>query len=47
MKPRGIAFAVESFCNLKCKDEELFKRMERVILAKLDDFNIHYSVKVL
>ena len=29
------------------KDSNLYKRMERVTLAKLDDFNPHYTVKVL
>lgn len=47
MKARGISFAIESFCNLRINDSEIFERMERVVLAKLDDFNNHYTVKVL
>ena len=47
MKGRGVAFAVESLCILQYKNEETFKRLERVVLAKLDDFIPHYSVKVL
>ena len=47
MKGRGVAFAVESLCILQYKNEETFKRLDRVVLAKLDDFIPHYSVKVL
>ena len=47
MRARGIAFAIEAFSNLNYKDEELFNRMERVTLTKLDEFIPHYSVKVL
>lgn len=47
MKPRGVAFAIESFANLGIYDEDLFKRMERVVLAKIDDFIPHYTIKVM
>ena len=47
MRPRGVAFAVESFANLQVNNQEIFSRMERVTLAKLDDFNNHYLIKVL
>jgi hypothetical protein len=47
MRPRGVAFAIESLCQLQIESKELYDRMERVTLAKLDDFNIHYIVKVL
>lgn len=47
MRARGVAFAIEAFANLGYQDEELFKRMERVTLAKLDEFIPHYVVKVL
>ena len=47
MRARGIAFAIEAFSNLNFKDEELFNRMERVTLTKLDEFIPHYTVKVL
>ena len=43
MKPRGIAFAVESISKLNGDLEPL----ERVILAKIQDFNIHYVIKTL
>jgi len=47
MKPRGVSFSIESFANLNIKDEKLFNKMERVTLAKLDEFIPHYTVKVL
>jgi hypothetical protein len=47
MKPRGVAFAVESIANLNYKNEETFKRLEKVVLSKLDEFIPHYIVKVL
>lgn len=47
MKPRGVAFAIESIANLEYKQEETFKRLEKVVISKLDDFIPHYLVKVL
>lgn len=47
MKPRGVAFAIESIANLEYKNEEVFQRLERVVISKLDDFIPHYMVKVL
>jgi len=47
MRPRGIAFAVEAMANLGYADELVFRRIERVILAKIDEFIPHYVVKVL
>lgn len=47
MRPRGVAFAIESLANLDLEDKSVFDRMERVVLAKLDDFIPHYVVKVL
>lgn len=47
MKPRGVAFAIESISNLEYKNEEVFKRLEKVVISKLDDFIPHYVVKVL
>jgi len=47
MRTRGIAFAIESIANLKYNSKEVFTRMERVVLAKLDDFIPHYLVKIL
>ena len=47
MRPRGVAFAVEAMANLHFTDEKVFQRIERVILAKLDEFIPHYIVKVL
>jgi hypothetical protein len=47
MRARGVAFAIEAISNLNYMDEELFNRLERVTLTKLDEFIPHYSVKVL
>jgi hypothetical protein len=53
MKARGISFAVEAIANLHQKvggegnSEEVFKRLERVILVKIDEFIPHYLVKCL
>jgi hypothetical protein len=47
MKPRGVAFAIESIANLEYKNEDTFKKMEKVVISKLDDFIPHYMVKVL
>lgn len=51
MKARGISFAVEAIANIHKTipdgDEEIFKRLERVILVKLDEFIPHYLVKCL
>ena len=47
MKPRGVAFAIESIANLEYKNEDTFKKLERVVISKLDEFIPHYLVKVL
>jgi len=47
MKARGVAFAVEAISNLGITNPEVFERFERVILAKLSEFNSHYTAKVL
>ena len=47
MKPRGVAFAIESIANMGHRDEATYKRLEKVVLSKLDDFIPHYLVKVL
>jgi hypothetical protein len=47
MKPRGVAFAIESIANLDYKSEETFKKLEKVVISKFDDFIPHYMVKVL
>lgn len=47
MKARGVAFAIESIQNLDYKNEEVFKKLERVVLSKIDEFIPHYHVKVL
>jgi hypothetical protein len=47
MKPRGVAFAIESIANLEHKNEESYKRLERVVLSKIDEFIPHYLVKIL
>jgi hypothetical protein len=47
MKPRGVAFAIESIANLDYRSEDTFKKLERVVISKFDDFIPHYMVKVL
>ena len=47
MKARGVAFAIESIANLKYKNEDTFKKLEKVVLAKIDEFIPHYLVKIL
>ena len=47
MRPRGVAFAIESLANLGMDDQTLFNRLERVTLAKIDEFIPHYLVKIL
>lgn len=47
MKPRGVAFAIESIANLDYKNEDTFKKLEKVVVSKLEDFIPHYMVKVL
>lgn len=47
MKPRGVAFAIESIATLEYRNEETFKKLEKVVISKLDDFIPHYLVKVL
>ena len=47
MRPRGIAFAVEAISNLEYEDKTVYDRLERVIIAKIDEFNTHYLVKIM
>jgi hypothetical protein len=47
MKPRGVAFAIESIASLDYRNEDTFKKLEKVVISKLDDFIPHYLVKVL
>ena len=47
MRPRGIAFAIEAISNLGHADKAVFDRLERVIIAKIDEFNTHYLVKIM
>ena len=59
MKARGVAFAIESLSRLtelesngepiiaQEEAEEIFVRLERVVLAKIDEFIPHYLIKVL
>jgi hypothetical protein len=47
MKPRGVAFAIESISNLDYRNEDTFKKLEKVVISKFDDFIPHYMVKVL
>lgn len=47
MKPRGIAFAIESISNLPKVDSEVFTKLEKVVLRKVKELIPHYSVKIL
>ena len=52
MKARGVAFAIEAIANVKVHDSEeqlsqVFTRLEKVVLTKLDEFIPHYLVKIL
>jgi hypothetical protein len=47
MRPRGIAFAIEAISNLGYDDKAVFDRLERVVIAKIDEFNTHYLVKIM
>lgn len=47
MRPRSVAFTIESIANLNYKDEETFKRLEKVVFSKLDEFIPHYIVKIM
>jgi hypothetical protein len=47
MKPRGVAFAIESLANLDYRNEDTYKRLANVVISKIDDFIPHYLVKVL
>lgn len=47
MRPRGVAFAIEALANLNYQDKDVFGRLEKVVLAKLDEFIPHYAVKIL
>ena len=51
MKPRGVAFAIEAISFIvgeqEQESEQVFKKLEKVVLAKIDDFIPHYLVKVL
>ena len=56
MKARGVSFAVEAIANFVTKHkeiiteeqtEEIFCRLERVILSRINEFIPHYLIKVL
>lgn len=55
MKARGVSFAVEAIANFVGQEgfiddeqaEQLFLRMERVVLSRINEFIPHYLVKVL
>jgi hypothetical protein len=47
MKPRGVAFAIESITALEHKNEQTFQRLEKVVLSKIEEFIPHYLVKIL
>ena len=47
MRARGLAFCLEALTNLNMKDEETFSRIEKVCIAKIDEFIPHYLVKIM
>ena len=55
MKPRGVSFAVEAITNIvqsgevvsQEKADEIYRRLERVVLTQIDDFIPHYLIKIL
>lgn len=47
MKPRGIAFAVESISYLPMAGNKEFNRLENVVLSKIKDFTPHFLVKIV
>lgn len=55
MKARGVSFAVEAITNFCETDEyltqehaeEIFRRIERVVLSRIEEFIPHYLIKVL
>eukprot|EP00347_Sterkiella_histriomuscorum_P005947 403354650 len=47
MKPRGVAFAIESMQNLDYRNDEAYAKLDRVVLSKLDEFIPHYLVKIM
>ena len=55
MKPRGVSFAVEAITSItqsgevvsQEKADEIFRRLERVVLTQIDEFIPHYLIKLL
>lgn len=52
MKARGVAFAIEAVSNISIPNQEeqivqVFQRLEKVVLTKIDEFIPHYLVKIL
>ena len=55
MKPRGVAFAVEAITSItqssdalsQEKADEIFARLERVVLTQIGEFIPHYLIKLL
>ena len=54
MKPRGVAFAIEAVSSIvdsadidQQKREEIYNRLERVVLIQVDEFIPHYLIKML
>ena len=55
MKPRGVSFAVEAITNIvqsgeavsQEKADEIYTRLERVVLTQIDEFIPHYLIKML
>lgn len=47
MRARSVAFTIESIANLNYKSEETFRRFEKVVFSKIEEFIPHYIVKVM
>lgn len=47
MKPRGVAFAVESISQVPGASLADFNRLENVVLSKVKEFVPHFLVKIL
>lgn len=55
MKARGIAFAIEAIANIKVEEnseseemlKQVFSRLEKVVITKIDEFIPHHLIKIL
>lgn len=55
MKARGVAFAIEAIANINVEEnseseellKQVFSRLEKVVITKIDEFIPHYLIKIL